>query len=112
MEAAPRTLEMVLAFAVLAIAIFTAGFEVNAAWWWIAIIGCALALVVLSRAWPERNEVFAEPLTIRVTTFVVGELLMPPLVIIAGVAAVVAGGGFALDLAVVLSVMLSVVVLI
>jgi hypothetical protein len=108
---APRTLEYVFAFAVLAIAIFSAGGAASPAWWWIVFIGAALAAVVLARAWPGRAAILAEPLTARVGAFVAGHLVLPPLVLVAAIAALAAGGGTALDVAVVLAVALAVVAL-
>jgi hypothetical protein len=101
------TLQMVLAFAVLAICILAYGESSTPAWWWVVLIGAALALVVFANAWPERRRVLVEPLSVKVTTFVATELVLPVLVLLTGLAAFLLGGDGWLDAAVVLAVTLA-----
>jgi hypothetical protein len=101
------TIQMVLAFAVLALCIFAYGESATPAWWWMVLIGAALAVIVFVNAWHERRRVLAEPLSIKVTTFVATELALPVLVLLAALAATIAGGGIWLDIAIVLAVTLA-----
>jgi hypothetical protein len=100
------TLQMVLAFAVLAICILAYGESAAPAWWWVVLIGATLAIVVFANAWSERR-VLAEPLSVKVTTFVATGLVLPVLVLLAALAAVLAGGEGWRDVAVVLAVTLA-----
>lgn len=101
------TLQMVLAFAVLALCIFAYGESSSPAWWWMVLIGVALAVIVFVNAWGERHEKLDEPLSARVTAYVVAELVLPVLVVIAGLAALLMGGEVWLDAAIVLAVALA-----
>jgi hypothetical protein len=101
------TLEMVLAFAVLAICIFAYGESSTPAWWWMILIGATLAVVVFANAWSERRRVLAGPLTVKATAFVAAQLVLPMLVLMAGLVAMTAGGDVWLDVAIVLAVALA-----
>ncbi|MCC7252969.1 hypothetical protein [Hyphomicrobium sp.] len=101
------TVQMILAFAVLALCIFAYGESSSPAWWWMVLIGAVLAVVVLADAWPERRRALGEPLSVKVTAFVVADLVLPVLVLLAGLAALVMGGEGWLDAAIVLAVALA-----
>lgn len=102
------TVQMVLAFLVLALCIFAYGESSSPAWWWMVLIGTALAAVVFVDAWSTRRERLAGPRTIRTTTFVVAELVLPVLVAGAALAAFLLGGEGWLDAAIVLAVALAI----
>jgi uncharacterized membrane protein len=101
------TIQMVLAFAVLALCIFAYGESATPAWWWMVLIGAALAVIVLANGWYERRRVLAEPLSAKVAAFVAAELVLPVLVLLATLAAMIAGGEIWLDIAIVLAVTLA-----
>lgn len=101
------TIQMVLAFALLAICIFAYGESSTAAWWWVVSIGAALAVVVFANAWPERRRVLSEPLSLSTTAFVAAELVLPVLVLLAALASLSLGGEVWFDVAIVLGVALA-----
>lgn len=103
------TVQMVLAFVVLALCIFAYGESSTPAWWWMVLIGVALAVIVFVNAWSERRRVLEGPLTIRVTTFVTAELVLPVIVVLAALAAMIFGSETALDVAIVFAVTLAAV---
>jgi hypothetical protein len=105
------TLEMVLAFAVLALCIFAYGESSSPAWWWMVLIGAALAAVVFVDAWSERRQRLAGPLTVKTTAFVATGLVLPVLVAAAVLGALLVGGDGWLDAAIVLAVALAVTAL-
>jgi hypothetical protein len=100
------TIQMVLAFALLAICIFAYGESSTAAWWWVVLIGATLAVLVFANAWAERRRVLAEPMSVSTTAFIAAELVLPVLVLLAALAALSLGGEVWLDVAIVLAVAL------
>lgn len=105
------SVQMVLAFLVLALCIFAYGESSSPAWWWMVLIGAALAVVVFADAWSGRGQRLAGPLTVRTTAFVVTELVLPVLAAGAALAAFLLGGEGWLDAAIVLAVALACVTL-
>lgn len=102
------TLEMVLAFAVLALGIFAYGESASPAWWWMVLLGGALGLVVFVDAWSERETRYKMPLDMRTGASIAAELVLPVLVICAAAAAFMLGGdtwfGLAIGLAIALAI--------
>jgi len=96
-----------LSLAVLGLCILANARPELAAWPWVAMAGVALASAVALRAWLGRRRVLDGPLNIRVTTFVLAELMLPALVVIAALAAWLTGLSGVLDAAIVLSVTLA-----
>lgn len=96
------TLQLILAFAVLALVIYAFGDSASPAWWWAILIGAALAAVVLAGGWSERGRMRSEPLTAKLGAFVVSELVLPVLVLAAAAVAWITGGANWLDAAAVL----------
>lgn len=103
------TVQMVLAFIVLALAIFAYGESTSPAWWWMKLLGATLAVVVFADAWSERRERLAGPLTPRTTAFVLTDLVLPILVACAALAAFLIGGEGWSTTAVVLAIALAIV---
>ncbi|WP_072396624.1 hypothetical protein [Hyphomicrobium sp. CS1GBMeth3] len=102
------TLEMVLAFAVLALGIFAYGESASPAWWWMVLLGAALALVVFVDAWSERHTRYQRPVTLRTSAFIAAELVLPVLVLAASALALTEGGEVWYDAAIVLAVALAI----
>lgn len=107
-----RSLQMVLAFAVLALAIVSYGDGQAPAWNWLVLIGVALAAVVVVDAWADRARLWQEPLTVRLAADVAAGLLLPALVALALGIALLTQAEVWLDVAIVLIVALAVVALI
>lgn len=101
------TVQMVLAFGVLALCIFAYGESSTPAWHWMVLIGAALAVIVLANAWPERRTAMAELRSAKSATFVLAELALPVLVLLAALAAWMLEGEVWLDVAIVLAVTLA-----
>lgn len=101
------TLEMVLAFAVLAICIFAYGESSAPTWWWMVMIGSALAAIVFANGWSERGTKLTRPPSAKVVSFVASELVLPVLVLASALTAWVTGGETWLDAAIVLAVALA-----
>lgn len=101
-------LQLVLAFAVLALTIFAFGDSASPAWWWATLTGAALAAVVGADGWSERRSALAEPLSAKVTAFVATRLVLPVLVLVAAAAAWGTGDVFWRDVAAFLAVVLAV----
>jgi hypothetical protein len=101
------TVQMVLAFVVLALCIFAYGESSTPAWRWMVLIGAALAVIVFANAWPQRRAALAEPRSVKTATFFLAELALPVLVLMAALAAWIVGGETWLDVAVVLAVTLA-----
>ena len=106
------TLEMVLAFAVLALGIFAYGESASPAWWWMVLLGGALSPVVFVNGWSARKEKLAGPLTLRGAVFVAAELVLPVVALCAVAVALTIGGDGWHNAAIVLSIALSVAALI
>jgi hypothetical protein len=98
-----------LALVALALAVFAYVKSLPDVWWWVVFVTSALAAATLVRAWEAKESVLSQPMNIRVTTFVLAELVHPMLVLIAALLAMVTGSAAWLDTAVILSVTLAAV---
>lgn len=101
-------LQLVLAFGVLALAIFAFGDGESPAWWWTTLVGAALAAVVGADGWSERKRATGGPVSAKVTAFVATRLVLPILTILAAAAAWGTGETLWRDVAAVLAVALAV----
>lgn len=101
------SIQMVLAFLVLALCIFAYGESSSPAWWWMVLIGVALAVVVFADAWSARRQRLAGPFTVKTTAFVATGLVLPVLVAGSALAAYLGGGEGWLDATIVLAVALA-----
>lgn len=98
-----RTGQKILAWATLGLCILAYARPAFSAWWWVVLVGAALAVAVFLRALGERKAMLAG----RLSAFVAAELMLPVLVMLAGLVATIAGDGVWLDVAIVLAVALA-----
>ena len=101
-------LQLVLAFAVLALTIFAFGDGEQPAWWWVTLVGAALAAVVGADGWSERKRALEAPMSAKVTAFVATRMALPVLVLVAAAAAWGTGGILWRDITAVLAVGLAI----
>lgn len=101
-------LQLVLAFSVLALAIFAFGDGDSPAWWWATLTGAALAAVVGAEGWSERKSALSEPFSRKTALFVAIRLVLPVLVLVTAAAAWGTGGVLWRDVAAVFAVALAI----
>ncbi len=80
-------LQLVLAFSVMALTIYAVGDGASPVWWWITLLGAALAAVIGVDGWTERRALLAEPMTRKGSLGIATRLVLPGLVLAAAAAA-------------------------
>lgn len=101
-------LQLVLAFSVMALTIYAVGDGTSPVWWWITLLGAALAGVVGADGWTDRRQLLAEPTTQKGALGIATRLVLPVLVLAASAAAWGTGDILWRDVTAVLAVALSI----
>lgn len=95
----------------MALTIYAVGDSASPVWWWVTIIGAALAAVVGADGWTERRGLFSDPLSRKSAIGISTRLALPVLLLAAVGAAWGTGAVLWRDVAVVLAVALSIAAL-
>ncbi len=81
------------------------------AWQWVLALSLVLAVLLLLRAFAERERLFSRPMSIAVTAFVASKIILPLLVISTGFAGLISDSDALMEVALLNSVVLAIAAL-